>query len=206
MVNQPLIILDLCRMLVHPRPRSSLGLVVTAIAVLGLICGFFSGVHAGPAQAQAYDASVLDLLRSNERFTTFASLLAEAHLENSVDGDRVTVLAPTNEAFTQMPSYKIAYLKNNTDNLRRLMSYFIITDTSLCLADLIALRNVTTLNGNPLRTKAPATIYDNTCSESTVVAPDLNATNGFIQGIDTVLIMPGAFCPGTFCLCPWARI
>lgn len=71
--------------------------------------------------AHAQEGDIMDVINSSEDHTTFASLLAEANLEDAIsDQGPYTVIAPTNEAFEAMGE-DLEELRADPDRLQNVL-------------------------------------------------------------------------------------
>jgi uncharacterized surface protein with fasciclin (FAS1) repeats len=95
------------------------------------------------------------------------------------------VFAPTNEAFAKLPAGALDALKADPVKLQAALSYHIVEGLlplSAVTGDLLTINGATIVAAG-----APPTV---TVNGATIVDPDIFATNGVIQGIDTVLVAP----------------
>lgn len=124
-------------------------------------------------------------------FNTLAAALEAAGLvETLSNGGPFTVFAPTDEAFAKLPAGTVENLlkPENIDQLKSILTYHVVPGSWLA-ADVISWHEAPTVNGAHLWISAS----DNgvTVSGSGVVATDIQAFNGVIHVIDSVMI-PGA--------------
>ena len=135
---------------------------------------------------------MFELLKKDDRLKTLAAILKAAGLESeSQQPGSVTVFAPTNSAFAQIPAAVIQRLSNptNRNELIGLLLHHVIADKALTSSQLVAMNLparletlagqfvTVTKQGNQMR-------IDN----ATVLTADLMASNGVIHVIDSVLI------------------
>ena len=96
-----------------------------------------------------------------------------------------TVFAPNDDAFAKLPPGTIQTLLQNIPQLSRILTYHVVPG-KLMKADLAKLDAVTSVEGSPIKID---------CSDgfevknATVLAPDIEADNGVIHVIDTVILM-----------------
>ncbi|HMB89263.1 MAG TPA: fasciclin domain-containing protein [Rhodothermales bacterium] len=133
--------------------------------------------------------TIVDVAAEAGTFATLLAALDAADLTNALRGEGpFTVFAPTDEAFAQLPEGKLEKLlkPENKDKLVALLSYHIVNDQAKA-SDTEA-TTVTTLGGNDLSiTPGGEALMVN---EATVITPDIEASNGVIHIIDTVLMPP----------------
>jgi len=71
--------------------------------------------------AHAQDGDIMDVINSSDNHTIFASLLAEANLEDAIsDQGPYTVVAPTDEAFEAMGE-ELEQLRADPDRLQNVL-------------------------------------------------------------------------------------
>ncbi|MBK8901157.1 MAG: fasciclin domain-containing protein [Anaerolineaceae bacterium] len=146
------------------------------------------------------EKSVWGVLNADGRFTTFVAMLEGTQVMTDLrfrDGYDA-VLAPTDEAFANMPANVTTYLENNPFDYEFVAFFHLLTPdgwprgTDLTVADMIELGTIQTRVGNPgfgfeeliiSQTEAGVTV-----NEAQVIQGDIDATNGIVHAIDTVLI------------------
>jgi transforming growth factor-beta-induced protein len=96
------------------------------------------------------------------------------------------VFAPTNAAFADVPEALLYYLLRDIPALTAVLTYHVVNGKVLStgLADGVP---VTSLGGGNLTISIDGTVM---VDGATVIAPDIDASNGVIHGIDKVLV-PG---------------
>lgn len=101
-----------------------------------------------------------------------------------------TVFAPTDQAFAKIPGNKLDDLlkPENKEKLQLLLRNHIVPG-KLAAGELKALDQIKTAQGQALKVESRAGLWIN---QARVVSPDLEASNGVLHGIDTVL-MPQSF-------------
>ncbi len=141
---------------------------------------------AGNVMAQ--DGTIVDIAVGNEDFSTLVSLVTEAGLAETLSGEGpFTVFAPTNEAFDALPSAVVDYLLANPDLLTAVLTYHVV-DGSVMSADLSEGEVATLDMGNTV----DVFIRESGVSinNAQVTTADIEASNGVIHVIDTVLLPP----------------
>lgn len=119
-------------------------------------------------------------------YYTFASLVRDAGLEDTLNKGTYTVFAPTDEAFDKLPgSYDD--LKDDEQLLNTVLTYHVV-DGEYMASDLKDGQMLTTVQTGelPVAISGPKITIGN----ATVVEPDIVASNGVIHGINEVLIPP----------------
>lgn len=153
------------------------------------------------ANSGAYEyADVLEMAERQADLSTFVTATYEAGLEPTFSGrGPVTVFAPSDSAFEKLPDGTVAMLleESNETQLRSILTYHTV-GTTFTGADLTAailnsanIYTITTLNGQSLTARVDdgeIVLVDNKGNEATVVATDINGSNGVAHVIDTVLM------------------
>ncbi len=146
--------------------------------------------------------TVVDVAIGNPDFSTLVAAVQAAGLVDTLNGDGpFTVFAPTNAAFDALPDGTVEQLTTeDTETLGGILTYHVVAGDMMA-ADVIAAiegageggLEVETVNGGTLT----ATLVDGNVmltdalgNSATVTATDVDASNGVIHVIDTVL-MPG---------------
>jgi uncharacterized surface protein with fasciclin (FAS1) repeats len=155
------------------------------------------------AKAEFEKNTIAAIAMGNENFTTLVSALKAAGLAETFMGEgEFTVFAPTNDAFAKVPEATLKSLLNdeNKGALQNLLKYHVVAGEWKADAVIKAIKdndnkyNVTTLQGENIVLSLKGdkvTITDAKGKTSTVVMADVDASNGVIHAIDTV-IMPKA--------------
>ncbi|CAD5947581.1 fasciclin domain-containing protein [Planktothrix agardhii 1806] len=131
-------------------------------------------------------ADIVDIAVSAGSFTTLVAAVQAAGLVEALKSPGpFTVFAPNDEAFAKLPPGTVQTLVQNPPQLARILKFHVVSG-KLTKADLEKLGSVTSLEGSPIPIN---------CSEgfevknATVLAPDIEADNGIIHVIDTVILM-----------------
>lgn len=96
-----------------------------------------------------------------------------------------TVFAPTDEAFSKLPSGTVDSLLNDIPQLTKILTYHVVSGKVLA-SDVVNLDSAPTVEGSSI--KIDASNGGVKINDATVVTPDVEADNGVIHVIDTVLI------------------
>jgi uncharacterized surface protein with fasciclin (FAS1) repeats len=132
---------------------------------------------------------IIATAQSAGNFTTFLRAVRMAGLESSLRGaGPYTVFAPTDAAFAKIPSDQLSALLGDTPRLTRVLQMHVIP-ARITASDAMAMTSPTspaTLAGSTLNvTSSNGVVWVNGAS---VVTPDIQASNGVIHAIDTVLM------------------
>ncbi|MEM0979829.1 MAG: fasciclin domain-containing protein [Cyanobacteria bacterium P01_H01_bin.58] len=150
---------------------------------------------ASPAQAletkddhAASSNTIAAIASSSGSFDVLTALLKRAELVGVLNGDtEFTVFAPTDDAFGRLPKGTIESLfqEENKELLATILTYHVVPGT-VRSTDL-ASGNVDSVAGIPLEIALGSGVSVNNAS---VVQADIDADNGVIHIIDTVLLPP----------------
>ncbi|MDT0554687.1 fasciclin domain-containing protein [Patiriisocius hiemis] len=155
------------------------------------------------AKAEFEKNTIAAVAMGNENFTTLVSALKAAGLAETFMGEgEFTVFAPTNDAFAKVPEATLKSLlqEENKETLQNLLKYHVVAGEWKADAVIKAIKendnkyNVTTLQGENVVLSLKddkVMITDANGKTSTVVMADVDASNGVIHAIDTV-VMPKA--------------
>ncbi|MGD8585232.1 MAG: fasciclin domain-containing protein [Chloroflexota bacterium] len=160
--------------------RISRGLLFAFIALVLVVSSAFAAGH----------KTIVDIAVEDGRFDTLVAAVVYTDLAEALSGGEWTVFAPTDDAF--------AKLGLNENNITSAFSKAELTDILLYHAlegevssdkALTLLGDVTMANGQKAGLKAFAgDLYVN--DDSKVIIPDVDAANGVIHVVDTVILGP----------------
>jgi uncharacterized surface protein with fasciclin (FAS1) repeats len=155
--------------------------VIASIAVL---------VPTAGARPQAPQADIVDTAVGAGQFTTLASLLQAAGLVDTLKGaGPFTVLAPTDAAFAKVPQATIDALGANPELLKAVLLYHVVAGKVPSSA-VVNLPAAKTVNGSDVAISVKSgSVFVN---DAKVVVADVEASNGVIHVVDTVLLPPAA--------------
>lgn len=130
-------------------------------------------------------ADILDTLINDGRFTTLVTAINRTSLmQGLMEPASITLFAPTDEAFSKLPSGTMGTLLDNPPELTQLLTYHIIADR-IPANDISRLNSTQTVEGSMLKVNTSNGVRIN---DATVIATDIKADNGIIHVIDQVLI------------------
>jgi len=139
-----------------------------------------------PEKPQQKD--IIETATDAGNFTTLLAAINATNLTDTLKGKGpFTVFAPTDEAFAALPNGTIEALLNDTSALKKILLYH-VAKGRLTAEDVANMSNITTLEGQ----KLPVNVTDQGVfvGNATITMVDINASNGVIHVIDTVLIPP----------------
>jgi uncharacterized surface protein with fasciclin (FAS1) repeats len=147
--------------------------------------------------------SIASIAMGNPNFSTLVAALTQAELAQTfLEPGEYTVFAPTNDAFAKVPKATLDNLMKpeSKEQLQGLLTYHVLKGEWKADAVVKAISDnknaysVTTLAGTNLTLSlkdGKVMIKDGNGGMSTVVVADVDASNGVIHGIDTVLMPKG---------------
>jgi len=134
-------------------------------------------------------ADIVDTAVAAGQFTTLAAALTEAGLVDALRGPGpFTVFAPTDDAFAALPQETLdAVLADPQGLLTQILLYHVVAGKVMA-ADLVDGQELATLQGAPLT----ISLSDEGAmvNDATIIATDIEASNGVIHVIDAVLVPP----------------
>ncbi|MBN1402545.1 MAG: fasciclin domain-containing protein [Anaerolineae bacterium] len=145
-------------------------------------------IQVAPATAQAVAQSIVDLVLANDRFATLVTAVTKAGLVDTLAGPGpYTLLLPTDEAFAKLPAGTIEALLNDIPALTDILLYHVIPG-QVPAATMVTLESADTALGVPVTITVEGDKV--MINDATVVTTDVEASNGLIHVIDTVLLPP----------------
>ncbi len=139
------------------------------------------------ASAAAKEGTIVDVAAGNPDFSTLVAAVKAAGLVETLSGaGPFTVFAPTNAAFAKLPAGTVENLlkPENKDQLVAILTYHVVAG-EVKAADVVKLSTATTVNGKAIAIDTKSGVKVN---DATVTATDVDASNGVIHVIDTVII------------------
>jgi uncharacterized surface protein with fasciclin (FAS1) repeats len=144
------------------------------------------------AQAQPATNDIVDTAVATGSFKTLAKALEAADLVDTLKGKGpFTVFAPTDEAFAKLPQATLDELlkPENKARLRRILTYHVVPGRVMA-TDVLKLKSAKAVSGDTIEIKASG--GNVMVDEARVVKTDINASNGVIHVIDSVILPDGA--------------
>jgi uncharacterized surface protein with fasciclin (FAS1) repeats len=132
--------------------------------------------------------SIVDIAVEDGRFTTLVAALEAAGLVEALQGEGpFTVFAPTDDAFAALPEGTVEGLLADSESLTQVLLYHVV-DGKVMAAQVIDLdgEQVETLSGDSLSVMIDGEAV--MINEALVIIPDIEASNGVIHVIDSVLV------------------
>ncbi len=133
---------------------------------------------------------IIDIAVADGRFTTLVAAVQAAELVDTLKSDGpFTVFAPTDDAFAKLPAGTIDELlkPENKQALTDILLYHVVSGKVMA-ADVVNLTSATTVLGKDVTVKVDmGNVYIN---DAQVIITDIEASNGVIHVIDTVILPP----------------
>jgi uncharacterized surface protein with fasciclin (FAS1) repeats len=165
------------------RRKTSIYSIPALFAALLLLA---TEVHAGGYGKK--QADIVDTAVSAGSFNTLAAALQAGGLVDTLKADGpYTVFAPTDEAFAKLPdgTVEMLLLPENKDKLVEILTYHVVAG-KVTSAEVVTLESAQTANGSDVAIKVvDETVFIN---DSRVVAVDIEASNGVIHVVDSVIL------------------
>ncbi|MGD0170865.1 MAG: fasciclin domain-containing protein [Halobacteriota archaeon] len=166
----------------------------SAMVATAVILSIVGGSSVAFAQTQTTNAAakptqtIAQITENNTNLTTLVSLLKKTNLTDVLSGPgNYTLFAPDNAAFAKVNASTLANLQNNSTALTTLLLYHVIP-AKLLANNFTGSGTLTTVNGLSLPYSVSGTTI--MVGNATVTKADINATNGVIHIIDSVLVPP----------------
>ena len=132
-------------------------------------------------------ANIVDTAVKAGSFKTLVAAVKAAGLVDTLKGaGPFTVFAPTDEAFAKLPNGTVDALLKDIPKLKKILTYHVVSGKVKAADFSLTLKSATTVEGSDV--KIDASNDSVKVNDATVSTPDVDADNGVIHIIDTVLI------------------
>ena len=135
------------------------------------------------------DGTIVDVAAKNGSFNTLVAAVKAAGLVETLSGKGpFTVLAPTDAAFAKLPAGTLEMLlkPENKKQLVDILTYHVVPGVAAYSDAVVKMTEVPTVLGSPIAVKVVAGKV--MLNGATVVTADVEATNGVIHVVDTVIL------------------
>ena len=146
-----------------------------------------SAALAGPVFADGHSMDIVDTAVNAGSFATLVAAVEAAGLVETLKGEGpFTVFAPTDEAFAALPEGTVETLlmPENIDQLTAILTYHVVPGAVMS-GDLSDGMMASTVQGGDLMISLGDAVMVN---DATVTTADIEASNGVIHVVDTVII------------------
>jgi uncharacterized surface protein with fasciclin (FAS1) repeats len=131
--------------------------------------------------------TIVDIAVNNEGFSTLVTAVTVANLVEALQSEGpFTVFAPNDTAFAKLPAGTITTLVQNIPQLARILTFHVVSG-KYKREDLIGVKSLTSLEGTQIDIDISEDSFE--ANNATVIAADIEADNGVIHVIDTVMLM-----------------
>ena len=162
-------------------------MMVTRFAITTAITLILFTTGVAAAGPNSSDDTIVEIAVAAGNFQTLVAAVQAAGLVETLSGPGpFTVFAPTDEAFAKLPEGTIEALLADTEKLGSILTYHVLPGKVMA-RDVVTLTKAATANGQDVQIK----VRDGKVliNDATVTVTDIEASNGVIHVIDTV-IMP----------------
>ncbi|MEM7581522.1 MAG: fasciclin domain-containing protein [Cyanobacteria bacterium P01_A01_bin.80] len=161
------------------------------IAANAIAANYIVGGATTPTQTAGNTGDIVAIASGNNSFSTLTSLLQTAGLVNTLqEAGPYTVFAPTDAAFAALPADVLQQLQQpeNREVLIKLLRYHVVPGQ--LTANQLSSGNLETFEGQNLNVQVDSANNQVAINNTSVVQPDIKATNGVIHVVNQVLIPP----------------
>jgi uncharacterized surface protein with fasciclin (FAS1) repeats len=160
--------------------------IISLVAVLAVAAVAVGGAATASAETRASNVDIVQTAVAAGQFTTLASLLQKAGLVDTLaTGGPFTVFAPTDAAFAKVPKATLDALAADPAKLKAVLLYHVVPGR-VTAADVVKLTSAKTAEGRSVAIKVVnGSVF---IDGAQVTTPDVEASNGVIHVIDSVLI------------------
>jgi uncharacterized surface protein with fasciclin (FAS1) repeats len=165
-------------------------LLIASLMVLSAVGSFATGpkeeVSEAPKMEMA-DPDIIEIASSDGRFTTLVAAIGAADLVETLQGEGpFTVFAPTDDAFAKLPEGTVEALLGDIPTLTNILLYHVVSGKVLA-ADVVGLSEAEAVSGELINIRVEdGKVLLN--GNSQVIITDIEAANGVIHVIDTVIL------------------
>lgn len=153
-------------------------------AILGLV--FTAACDSDDTLTMPVEKDIVQTAVDAGSFSTLAAALEAADLVDFLKGNGpYTVFAPTDAAFAKLPAGTVEALLADKDALTAILTYHVV-DGRVPASAVVNLTSAKTLNGQSVSVAVNGSTV--TINNATVEQTDIQASNGIIHVIDTVLL------------------
>ncbi|GIW34795.1 fasciclin domain-containing protein [Meiothermus sp.] len=160
---------------------------IKALLVAGSLALAALGLTLTNAQSATQNQTIAQIVATNPNFSTLLAAVQAAGLAQTLSGPGpFTVFAPTNEAFAKIPKADLDKLLADKAALTKVLTYHVVAGR-VPSSQVVTLKEAKTVEGQnvTIAVKDGKVVLN---GNSTVTAVDIQASNGIIHVIDTVLL------------------
>jgi len=129
--------------------------------------------------------NIVETAAASDQFKTLVAAVKAVGLVETLQGSGpFTVFAPTDDAFAKLPAGTVEGLLKDLPKLKSVLTYHVVAGKVMA-KDVAGVKSAKTVQGAELRVDANHGVKIN---NATVTKADIEASNGVIHVIDTVLL------------------
>lgn len=160
----------------YSRFTQSIIATISAVAFVAIASTAFAG---------SMKKDIVDTAVEAGSFNTLATALTEAGLIDTLKGEGpFTVFAPTDEAFAKLPEDQLAAILADKELLTSILTYHVVAGKVMA-SEVTGMESAPTVQGQTVSITSTSGVQINNAN---VVQTDIEASNGVIHVIDTVLV------------------
>lgn len=169
-------------------PKKEIIMLKKLITTVSIVLASLTFTSAANAAHHGTHKDIVEVATENGSFTTLVAALKAGGLVETLQGEGpFTVFAPTDEAFAKLPEGTVEMLlkPENKDKLVSILTYHVVP-AKVTAAEVVKMDSGTTVQGQNVMIK----VNDGKVmiNDAHVVTADVEASNGVIHVIDTVLM------------------
>lgn len=128
---------------------------------------------------------IVEIATASDQFKTLVTAVKAAGLVETLQGaGPFTVFAPTDAAFAKLPKGTVEALLKDLPKLKGILTYHVVSGKVMA-KDVAGVKSAKSVHGGDLRVDVSHGVKIN---DATVTKADIEASNGVIHVIDTVLL------------------
>ena len=153
-------------------------ILLTLLVTVALVPGLFADHH-------NKSKDIVDTAIAAGSFNTLVAAVKAAGLVDTLKSPGpFTVFAPTDEAFAKLPAGTVEALLKDKEKLTAILTYHVVSG-KLMASDVVSKSSLKTVQGQSLKVSTSGGPKVNNAS---IVKTDIEASNGVIHVIDTVVL------------------
>ncbi|WP_409439797.1 fasciclin domain-containing protein [Psychromonas sp. GE-S-Ul-11] len=158
------------------------------ITTLSILVASFTFTSVAQAAHHGTHKDIVEVASENGSFTTLVAAVKAAGLVDTLKGEGpFTVFAPTDDAFSKLPEGTVEMLlkPENKDKLVAVLTYHVVPG-KVTASEVVKIDSAKTVQGQSVMIK----VNDDKVmvNNAHVVIADVEASNGIIHAVDTVLM------------------
>ncbi|MDN2662598.1 fasciclin domain-containing protein [Psychromonas sp. 14N.309.X.WAT.B.A12] len=158
------------------------------ITTLSILVASFTFTSVAQAAHHGTHKDIVEVASENGSFTTLVAAVKAAGLVDTLKGEGpFTVFAPTDDAFSKLPEDTVEMLlkPENKDKLVAVLTYHVVPG-KVTASEVVKIDSAKTVQGQSVMIK----VNDDKVmvNNAHVVIADVEASNGIIHAVDTVLM------------------